>query len=101
MFGLPEKTINQIINYFQTQHEIMEVRVYGSRAMGTGERGSDIDLAIFTSSEKDRSGRVKTDLEGLSTPYMFDITDYTHISHPGLKQHIDRVGKVLFKRKTE
>jgi len=98
MFGLPEKTLDQIKKYFQTQNEILEVRVYGSRAMGTEERGSDIDLAIFTTCKNDLSGHVQTDLENLPTPYMFDITDYTHICHSGLKQHINRVGKILFKR---
>lgn len=99
MFGIPDKTMNIIIDYFNSQSDIMEVRIYGSRAMGTEERGSDIDLALFTSCHHDLSGHVKTDLEDLPTPYMFDITDYAHIAHAGLKKHIDFAGKIFFKRK--
>ena len=66
--------------------------------MGTEERGSDVDLAIFTSCDRDISDHIKADLEQLPTPYLFDVTDYTHIVHSGLKNHIDRVGKIFFKR---
>ncbi|MDI3534924.1 MAG: hypothetical protein PWQ82_1289 [Thermosediminibacterales bacterium] len=31
-------------------------------------------------------------------PYFFDIVDYTHLSHKGLKEHIDRVGKVIYEK---
>lgn len=98
MFGLPDKTIKLIKDYFQTQSDVLEVRVYGSRAMGTEERGSDIDLALFTACERDISGHVKMDLYDLPTPYLFDVSDYAHIGHRGLKRHIDRVGKIIFKR---
>ena len=99
MFGLPDKTIKLLKYYFQLQSEILDVRVYGSRAMGTEARGSDVDLAIFTSCNQDISGHVKTNLDDLPTPYLFDIIDYAHIGHSGLKNHIDRVGKIFFKRK--
>lgn len=98
MFGLPERTINSIRDYFQSQGDVLEVRVYGSRAMGTEERGSDIDLALFTSCNHDLSGHVKTDLDDLPTPYLFDVIDYAHLRHAGLKEHIDRVGTTLFKK---
>ncbi len=98
MFGLPDHTITLIKNYFQQQPDVNEVRVYGSRAMGKQKRGSDIDLAIYTTADEDISGRIKSGLDALSTPYMFDITDYERIGHTGLKEHIDHVGKPLFTR---
>ena len=98
MFGLSDTTIKLLQDYFQTQADIIEVRVYGSRAMGQEKPGSDIDLAIFSSSDQDRSGQFKTDLDDLPTPYLLDVIDYNYINHAGLKQHIDRVGKTLFKR---
>ena len=101
MFGLPDNTIKLLNDYFQSQDNILEVRVYGSRAMGTEERGSDIDLALFTSSDHDLSGYVKMDLDDLPTPYLFDVTDYAHLRHAGLKKQIDRVEKTLFKRKAD
>lgn len=98
MFGLPDHTITLIKNYFQQQPNVREVRVYGSRAMGKHKRGSDIDLAIYTTADEDISGRIKSGLEALPTPYMFDVTDYPRITHSGLKEHIDHVGKSLFIR---
>ncbi|CAB1241813.1 hypothetical protein CLOSBL3_10403 [Clostridiaceae bacterium BL-3] len=32
-------------------------------------------------------------------PYFFDIVDYTHLNHQKLKEHIDRVGKIIYKNK--
>ncbi len=34
-------------------------------------------------------------------PYLFDIVDYTHLNHVELREHIDRVGKFIFKREHE
>ncbi len=99
MFGLPKEILKLLSEYFLSHPEIEEVRVYGSRAMGTETPGSDIDLAIFTTGEQDFSGSIAADLENLPTPYLFDVTDYRHITYLPLKAHIDRVGKVLFKRK--
>jgi hypothetical protein len=31
-------------------------------------------------------------------PYFFDIVDYTHLANNELKEHIDRIGKVIFTR---
>jgi uncharacterized protein len=31
-------------------------------------------------------------------PYFFDIVDYTHLNHSELKEHIDRVGKVIYRK---
>jgi CobQ-like glutamine amidotransferase family enzyme len=31
-------------------------------------------------------------------PYLFDIVDFTHIEHTELKEHIERVGKVIYEK---
>ena len=98
MFGLPEEVLKLLRNYFVKHPEIVKVWIYGSRAMGRETPGSDIDLAIVTTSKNDLSGRIEADLEDLPTPYLFDVTDYDRITHPPLKEHIDRVGKLLFQR---
>lgn len=98
MFGLPEKTVELLQAYFASRPEIRKVLVYGSRAMGREKSGSDIDLAIFTTEDRDISGSVQAGLEELPTPYLFDVVDYCTITNPSLREHIDRVGKVLFER---
>ena len=98
MFGLPENTLQLLEDYFAKQPQIVKVIVYGSRAMGREKPGSDIDLAILTTSDEDISGHIQADLEALPTPYLFDVIDYQRITHLPLREHIDRVGKILFQQ---
>lgn len=98
MFGLEQKAIDLILNYFASKDKVLEVYIYGSRAMGKGSKGSDIDFAIVTSSEDDLSGQVKLDLEELSTPYLFDVCDLKHLTNSNLYDHIKRVGKIFYRR---
>ena len=94
MFGLPDRVLQLLQDYFVAHPQIIKVFLYGSRAMGRETPGSDIDLAIITNSEQDISGQVKGDLEELPTPYLFDVIDYQRITHEPLREHIDRVGKL-------
>lgn len=98
MFGLPEATLTLIRDYFAAQPDIEKVVIYGSRAMGREENGSDIDLAVWTKGDKNLAGKIKGDLEALSTPYSFDVTDYRRITHVPLKEHIDKVGREIYAR---
>lgn len=91
-FGLPERARQLIRKFFSAHPEITTVKVYGSRAMGTHRPSSDIDLAIYTTVERDISPHIKEELEQLPLPYQFDVTDYDHIDHQALKEHIDSVG---------
>lgn len=70
MFGLSDKVLRLLDEYFRSQPLIVKVFIYGSRAMGRETPGSDIDLAIVTNCDHDISGKVKTDLEELPTPYL-------------------------------
>ena len=95
MFGLPDITLKLIRDYLAAQPEIERARLYGSRAMETCQPGSDIDLALWTNTDRDISARIKDELENLPTPYLFDVTDYRRIGYDPLKQHIDLVGKEI------
>lgn len=96
MFGLPENVLKKLQDYFSTRPQIEKVYIFGSRAMGRERPGSDIDLAIVTTTGSDISGSIRADLEELSTPYIFDVIDYQRITHEPLRDHIDRVGKILY-----
>ena len=47
MFGLKNKTVEQLKSIFHDQQDIEKVVLYGSRAKGNFREGSDIDLTIF------------------------------------------------------
>lgn len=95
-FGLPERTINELIEYFKTKPEIEQVKIFGSRAKGTYRNGSDIDFAIWTDEHKHFS-RFLGELDDLPTPYTFDLIDYKTLSHEGIKNSIDRDGVIFYK----
>lgn len=94
-FGLPQRTIDELLNYFKQKSEIEKVVIYGSRAKGTYHNGSDIDFAIWTDNHENIS-RILSELDDLQTPYMFDVTDYKALNHDGLKNSIDKFGKQFY-----
>lgn len=96
MFGLSPETLEAIQACLQHYPEIVWAKIYGSRAKGNYERGSDIDLAF--SSLTDCSADLLEALDNLPTPYLFDVTHYESLKHEGLKAHIDRVGVVIYMR---
>ncbi|MBP9841095.1 MAG: nucleotidyltransferase domain-containing protein [Simkaniaceae bacterium] len=97
-FGLPDTVLQLLQDYFNSHPQIITVFIYGSRAMGKETPGSDIDLALITNTDHDISGTIQSDLDALPTPYLFDVIDYQRITHQPLRDHVDRVGKIVFQR---
>ncbi len=95
-FGLKDHTIAAIRACLARHERIEEAILYGSRAVGTYRRGSDIDLTLkgntLTLSDL---FRLENEIDDLLLPYTFDISLYHQISHPALLDHIRRRG-VLF-----
>ena len=92
--GLPERTIADIRACLHEQFpQLHWVKLYGSRAMGRHWRGSDIDLAF--SADEDCSAALHDALDQLPTPYLFDVTHQESLRHPGLRDHIERVGRLF------
>lgn len=73
--------------------------LYGSRAKGTAKPYSDIDIALKgTSLTYTDWARIHNDLDDLLLPYKIDITLYNDIRNEELRNHIDRVGIVIYER---
>lgn len=96
-FGLPERTVSELINFFKSKPEIEKVLIYGSRAKGTYKNGSDIDFAIWTDNDEN-SYRILWELDELPTPYTFDVTNYKFLTNENLKKSIDSDGKLFYSR---
>lgn len=94
-FGLPQRTIDVILDFFKTKPEIEKVVIYGSRAKGTFKNGSDIDFAIWTD-KPELVLRIAGELDDLPTPYKFDVVNYNTIENEALKNSINTDGKVFF-----
>ncbi len=99
-FGLRDEDLAYIIDMVAGFTEIRRAVIFGSRAKGNYKSGSDVDIAIVG---EDVSLRTVARLHSLleeegPLPYFFDIVDYTHTDHAELKEHIDRVGKIIFEQ---
>lgn len=97
IFGLPERTVKELTEYFKTKPDIEKVLIYGSRAKGTYKTGSDIDFAIWTDAH-DKISQIAGELYDLPTPYKFDVTDYKTLTHAGMKKSIDTDGILFYSR---
>ncbi|HHY78679.1 MAG TPA: nucleotidyltransferase domain-containing protein [Clostridiales bacterium] len=97
-FGLSEADIEYIVGVIAKYKEIKKAVIFGSRAKGNYKAGSDIDIAIYGEDITiDTISSLHSLLEDESPlPYLFDIVDYTHLVHKELKEHIDRVGIVIY-----
>lgn len=96
-FGLPDRTINELLEYFRTKPEIEKVVIFGSRAKGTYKNGSDIDFAILTDNHK-TFYRYSAELDELPTPYKFDVIDFKTLTNPNMLNSINTDGKLFYSR---
>jgi len=97
-YGLEEADLAYIIAAMQQLPEIQRAYIFGSRAKGTFKQGSDIDIAIagpdITFTTLSRLHALLEDQGPL--PYFIDIVHYEEINNPDLKEHIDRVGQLIY-----
>ena len=96
-FGLSVNTIDRINSVFKKYPEIEQVIIYGSRAKGNYREGSDIDITLKGENLNDTIlSKVKSEIDDLNTPYLFDISAFNLLVSSGLIQHIERVGQILY-----
>lgn len=99
-YGLKEETVKRINSIFANYEKVEEVVLYGSRAKGNYKSGSDVDLALKGKKLNLKLlNKICLDLDDLLLPYTLDLSIYHHIANPDLIKHIERVGKIFYKRK--
>lgn len=101
MNGIDKSVWKQINNVLSQFYSIESCILFGSRAKGNYKVGSDIDLCIKGSSFStiDVLALIEK-LDSLNLPYHFDFVIYDSIESIELKEHIDRVGKIVYSRNT-
>jgi len=90
MIGLTQKEIKQIKDTLN-KIEVNKIILFGSRAKGTNQKASDVDLAI----DGDEKKAYYLLNEESPLPYFFDVLNLAKIKNQNLKEHIKRVGKEL------
>lgn len=103
MMNIEEKILNQIINIARRYKEVQKVVLFGSRARGNHHANSDIDLAVYTESNKEFKNFYKLigDIEGIDTLYKFDVILVDQYLEEKLNQNIDREGILIMQNETK
>jgi len=101
MFGIYPKSSDEILRIIDSCISIDEVIIYGSRAKGNYKEGSDIDITLKGEVTNDDLSKLWHKLDDSYIPYKFDISIYAQLKSESLIEHINRVGKTLYKRNTE
>ncbi len=97
--GLKKETIERIKVVFLAFPEITEVILYGSRARETQKNGSDIDLTLKgVNLNLDVLNKLNAKLDELFLPYTFDLSIFHQIDNADLIDHIQRIGKIFYKK---
>jgi predicted nucleotidyltransferase len=81
---------------FRRHPEIEAVRLFGSRAKGTQRPNSDVDLAVWGAIDPLAAEELAAELDELPLPYRLEVQPFAHIQHAPLREHIERVGLVLY-----
>jgi predicted nucleotidyltransferase len=97
-FGLLDSELADILRVVSSRSSVEEACIFGSRAKGNFRPGSDVDIALKGKSVDHADAReiaYELNEEGI-LPYQFDIIDYNGIGNEALREHIDRVGAVIY-----
>jgi uncharacterized protein len=98
-YGLKEQTIESICGVFARHPLVEKAMLYGSRAMGNFKPGSDIDLTLFGESLTSLElGIIDEELDDLLLPYQIDLSIFHRIENMDLREHIERVGVVFYRK---
>ncbi len=81
---------------FGRHPEIIQVRLFGSRAKGTYTPQSDIDLALWGNVDVLQAEAIAAELDELPLPYHYDVKPFEAIKLRPLREHIERVGIKLY-----
>lgn len=100
LFGLTQTVIDKINSVFEKYPQIQKVMIYGSRAKGNYRPGSDIDLTMWGDDiSLEFIWKIENEIDDLLLPYMMDLSAFESVQNLELKDHIQRVGKVFYKKK--
>jgi predicted nucleotidyltransferase len=99
-YGLRDKDMEFMLRLYESMPAIEKVILYGSRATGAYEKGSDIDLAIVGHeiSNNDIS-KINTLLENDKPSLLsYSVIHYDTINNEKLKHQIDKFGKIIYQK---
>ena len=96
-YGILVSDMHDIISILSANPKTERVVLFGSRARGNFEPGSDIDIS-WKGEALDINDVTKAGVayDKLFLPYKLDLVIYKSITEPALLNHIERVGIILY-----
>lgn len=85
-----------ICGVFRRHPEVSAATLFGSRAKGTHSVRSDVDLVVSGAVDPLRAEAIAAELDELPLPYRFEVQSLDYIAHRALREHIARVGIVVY-----
>lgn len=96
-YGLSEFDLNAVSSIFQKNPKIEKAILFGSRAKGNFNAGSDVDIALVGDGlTLNDVLDMNLEIDDLFLPWKFDLIIYNRIKEKSLLEHIKRVGIPLF-----
>jgi predicted nucleotidyltransferase len=94
-YGLEEKVIYRLVNFFEKYSFIDKVVIFGSRVKGTYGKSSDIDLCIFSKTMSSLEfSKLRFELDELPIFHKIDIMHFEKVDSE-LQENIVKVGKKI------
>ncbi len=81
---------------FRDHPEVKSATLFGSRAKGTHNDRSDVDLVVAGDVEPLCAEAIAAELDELPLPYRFEVQPLEHIHYRPLLEHIKRVGILIY-----
>lgn len=98
MYGINEKMYKKLLSYFENNVNIRKVIIFGSRAKGTENINSDIDLCVdYTGKGK---GTIVEDINDIIGIYSCDIVFLDSLNE-NIKKQIDRDGIEIYSARNQ
>ena len=92
-WGLTHATTQRLRSIFALYPEVVSVRLFGSRARGDYNSGSDIDLAVDAPAlSPERLGQLCADIDGLDLLFEVDVVHLQAQLPLPLRHNIEREG---------
>ncbi|MDR2728012.1 MAG: nucleotidyltransferase domain-containing protein [Chitinispirillales bacterium] len=92
------ENISAISAVLEKTASIQKAVVFGSRAKGNYTAYSDVDIALYGSVDFLEVESVSCELDELPFIYKFDVVAYSLVKNAELREHINRVGVVIYER---
>ncbi|MCP9942293.1 nucleotidyltransferase domain-containing protein [Cyanobium sp. ATX 6E8] len=97
--GISAQAEQRLIQLLTSQPQLQAVWLFGSRAMGRHQQGSDIDLCL-DAPQLSHGGRLRlmADVDDLLLPWRVDLA-LQHELPADLEAHVQRVGRCLWRKR--